>query len=1084
MATSAQADPLTRLNDHLAKTVHRALTTTRTLLLPPLPDPAVALIHQGLLKHHDAALLVVESASQLDMAHRNALTLGAAPQTTLYYPTVDPTADDLELVGHRQQVLLALAHERRTPHLVIASAAALAQPCPHPTTLMQQAHALTPGDTCDPVPLCTSLVEAGYTSSPLVQERGQVALRGGIVDVWPPQSQTPLRLDFFGDTIESIRAFNPESQHSTEAQPQALLPPCTPYGSSSAHTCTLLDHLPDNSAICWLRPDALADHLAAVRELDELPDLVDLQELQTQAANRNLSQLFIGADQPADTGSITPPCHNLPVYLPEGPVLPDQYERARKEMASLLEQHATKGFAIIMFFDTEGTREHAWKNLAPHFGPAAEARAGVLSEGAIFPQQKLVLVAESDLYGRRKTQTRRYDPTPNRLQASQGTTHRIASVDDLNYGDLVVHVEHGIGRYEGTREVMFNDKQQEVISVEYADKAHLFVPLSHAHFLSRYIGVAGRNVALHRLGGRKWARQKEEAEVAVMDMAAGLMDVQAARNLLIGHAFGTDTPWQIEFEHAFPFQETIDQIRVVADVKRDMESSRPMDRLICGDAGYGKTEVAMRAAFKAVMEHKQVCVLVPTTVLAQQHYRTFSERMSGYPVRIECLSRFTSTRQRRIIRDGMKEGAVDIVIGTHALVQEGIRFADLGLVIIDEEQRFGVKHKEKLKKLKTLVDVLTLSATPIPRTLYMSMTGVRDMSLLRTPPRERMPIETVVVKESDDAIRKAIRRELARDGQVYFLHNRVMSIEIVKTRLQQIMPKARIAVAHGQMPSHQLADVMRRFTDREADILLCTTIIESGVDIPRANTIIIDRADRFGLADLYQLRGRVGRSNRKAYAYMLLPAHGHIDSEARERIKAIRRFSALGAGFGLAMRDLELRGAGNILGAAQSGHIAAVGFGLYCQLLKRAVAQLQGEAPPPLVETEVTFDALHLTPDSPSPHSSATIPYSYIEEEPLRIQIYRRLAEASAREDVEALRSELIDRFGHPPPQTDRLLRLTELRVKAATKQVRRVDIKGQRAVILHKGQYLTFRGRFPSLSGTTIDDQMAEVSTILDTLQ
>jgi transcription-repair coupling factor (superfamily II helicase) len=929
-----------------------------------------------------------------------------------------------------------------------------------------------------------TLEQAGYTFSPLVQDRGQAAARGGIIDVWPPHAALPLRLDFFGSTLESIRAFDPTTQHSSTAIALATLTPCTPpEADDTEEPATLLDHLPKNTAICWLRPDTIADHLAQLQELDEAATHITYRELRSRAASIGSAQLFIGAERAHDRSSATPPCENLPVYLPEGPLLPDQYERARKEMGDFLESLSNEGYAILMYFDTEGTREHAWQTLAPRFGPAAEAREGVLSEGAIFPDQKLVLVAESDLYGRRKTQTRRYDPTPSRPQPKPDAGPRIGSADELTYGDLVVHLEHGIGRYEGTREVEFNGKQQEVIAVEYAEKAKLFVPLSHAHFLSRYVGVAGRNVRLHRLGAKRWSKQKEEAEAAVMDMAAGLMDVQAARNLLRGYAFGADTPWQIEFEHAFPFQETVDQIRVVEEVKHDMESTRPMDRLICGDAGYGKTEVAMRAAFKAVMEGKQVCVLVPTTVLAEQHYRTFTERMSGYPVRVECLSRFTSTRQRRIILEGMAEGAVDVVIGTHTLVQKGIRFADLGLVMIDEEQRFGVKHKERLKQLKKLVDVLTLSATPIPRTLYMSMTGVRDMSLLRTPPRERMPIETIVTKDADEAIRKAIRRELARDGQVYFLHNRVMSIEIMRTRLEQLLPKARIAVAHGQMPSRQLADVMQHFTNREVDVLLCTTIIESGVDIPRANTIIIDRADRFGLADLYQLRGRVGRSNRKAYAHLLLPAHGHIDSEARERIKAIRRFSALGAGFGLAMRDLELRGAGNILGAAQSGHIAAVGFGLYCQLLKRAVSHLQGNTPAPLVETEISFDALHLAPDSPSPHNSATIPYSYIEEEQIRIRTYRRLAEASLPSDIETLREELRDRFGALPIQTDRLLRLTELRVKAAARHVRRVDIKGTRAVILHKGQYLTSRGRFPNLKGTTIDEQIQEVSDIIEAL-
>jgi transcription-repair coupling factor (superfamily II helicase) len=500
-----------------------------------------------------------------------------------------------------------------------------------------------------------------------------------------------------------------------------------------------------------------------------------------------------------------------------------------------------------------------------------------------------------------------------------------------------------------------------------------------------------------------------------------------------------------------------------------------MDRLICGDAGYGKTEVAMRAAFKAVQDQRQVAVLVPTTVLAQQHYQTFSERMAGFGVRIEMISRFQTPAHRRRILETLAEGGTDIIIGTHALVQPGVRFSNLGLVIIDEEQRFGVAHKERLKKVKQLVDVLTLSATPIPRTLYMSMTGARDMSLLRTPPRERVPIETIMAKGTDDVIRDAIRRELARGGQVYFLHNRVVSIGRLRERLASLVPEARIEIAHGQMNAAELSGVMRRFASGEADVLLCTTIIESGLDIPHANTILIDRADRFGIADLYQLRGRVGRADRKAYAFLLLPPHGMVDSDARERIQAVRRHSGLGAGFNLAVRDMEIRGAGNILGAAQSGHISAVGFGLYCQLLQHAVARLKGEQTTPPISVELRLDFIRAVPDDSSSTTAALTP-AYVPDERLRVAIYRRMAEATSQEGLDDLALELADRFGPPPPPVQRLLAIAGLRVTAASAGIELIEVRSRKIMIRRGGEFHMENGRFPLLRAASPDNAITEL--------
>jgi transcription-repair coupling factor (superfamily II helicase) len=622
-----------------------------------------------------------------------------------------------------------------------------------------------------------------------------------------------------------------------------------------------------------------------------------------------------------------------------------------------------------------------------------------------------------------------------------------------------------------------------VLTIEYAEGTKLHVPVSQTHLLSRYVGVSKHQVHLHRLGGKRWNSEKENAERAIVDLASSLLETQAQRNILNGYSFPADTPWQHDLEAAFPYQETPDQQKVIVEVKTDMESSKPMDRLICGDAGYGKTEVAMRAAFKTVMAGKQVAVLVPTTVLAQQHFETFKERMSAYPVRIEMLSRFvTHSRQIGILKS-LAAGTLDIVIGTHALVQPGIRFRDLGLVIIDEEQRFGVAHKERLKELRRLVDVLTLTATPIPRTLYMSLTGARDMSLLQTPPRERLAIETLVAPNTDKVVREAILREINREGQVFYLHNRVMTIEMVKKRLERVIPEARMEIAHGQMAASELSSVMKRFVAGEFEVLICTTIIESGMDIPRANTILIDRADRFGIADLYQLRGRVGRSRHKAYAYLLLPSHGQVDSDARRRISAVKKYSSLSAGFNLALRDLELRGAGNLLGTAQSGHITAIGFGLYCQLLKASVARLKGQPVPPVIDVEVQLDFISLSPDASTPDNSAIIPYAYIEDERLRIAVYRKLAEMTSPEEATELEAELQDRYGAVPPPVRRLLKIAELRTVGALHGIRQIEAKEGKIMLMRDGDYLMDGKRFPRLTASTPDKQLDEVIALTKTV-
>jgi transcription-repair coupling factor (superfamily II helicase) len=693
-----------------------------------------------------------------------------------------------------------------------------------------------------------------------------------------------------------------------------------------------------------------------------------------------------------------------------------------------------------------------------------------------------------------------------------------------------VHLEHGIGRYEGMKSIPRADgTNEEVLVVVFADDARLYVPLEQSYLISRYVGVGKRNPALSTLGDGKWSKAKKSAEKAVYDYAAKLLRVHAERETARGHAFPPDNKWQHEFETSFLFKETPDQLTAIAAAKADMENERPMDRLICGDVGFGKTEVAIRAAFKAVMGGKQVAILVPTTVLAQQHYQNFRERMSDYPITVEVLSRFRTGAQQRETLQGLADGRVDIVVGTHRLISKDIVFKNLGLVVIDEEQRFGVLHKERFKEMFQLVDMLTLSATPIPRTLYLSLMGAKDMSTIETPPLNRIPTETLICPYDERIIRDAINREMARQGQVYFLHNRVQSIEKMQARIKELCPKARTVVGHGQMDEHQLEDVMQQFVSGEADVLISTTIIESGLDIPNANTIIIDRADRFGLADLYQLRGRVGRAQHKAYAYLLLPREMMTAGEARKRINAIKQYSSLGAGFKIAMRDLEIRGAGNILGTAQSGHIITIGFDLYCSLLKQAIATLKGEKARPRLEvilrtdfvvtreadystgsaaTTASATAAEVSPSQrnrrgwvpkqsapapvmaqntldldPARKAPAFLPTSYITEAQPRIQAYRRLAEVNTQEQLDALRKTWRDRFGPLPVAAENLLVMTEIKLAAAARKITQVEARDGKLILTRGGDYVQIDGKFPRLTATDPGERLREVLAMLRSL-
>ncbi|MCL2336372.1 MAG: transcription-repair coupling factor, partial [Firmicutes bacterium] len=709
---------------------------------------------------------------------------------------------------------------------------------------------------------------------------------------------------------------------------------------------------------------------------------------------------------------------------------------------------------------------------------------GQLSGGFELVNAKLVIITEGEIFGQRK----------RRRREQQGESEsRLEPFSDLKTGDYVVHVNHGIGRYQGIVPLDIGEIRKDYLLIKYAGADKLYVPTDQVGLLQKYLGAEADAPKLSKLGGAEWNRVKSRVREAVRDIAQDLLALYAARETVQGYAYGPDTVWQREFEDSFPYEETADQIKAINEVKRDMESRRTMDRLLCGDVGYGKTEVALRASFKAVMEGKQVAVLVPTTILAQQHYNTFRERFARYPVQVEMLSRFRTNREQNQIVSGLAAGRIDIVIGTHRLVQDDIAFKDLGLVVVDEEQRFGVSHKEKLKQLRHTVDVLTLTATPIPRTLHMSLVGVRDTSLLETPPENRFPVQTYVLEEGPELIREAIRRELNRDGQVYFVHNRVADLDRIAGWIKSLAPEARVMTAHGQMREESLEQIMLDFIDGAYDILVCTTIIESGLDIPNVNTLIVKEANNFGLAQLYQLRGRVGRANRLAYAYLTFRKDRVINEVAEKRMAAIREFTEFGSGYKIAMRDLEIRGAGNLLGAEQHGHIAAVGFDLYCRLLEEAVQEARGEKVEPVVETVVELPV------------EAYIPADYITDVNQKVELYRRIASLRREEEVPELEEELVDRFGDLPAAVVNLLRVARIRVVAGGLKVKAIsrqsgfyrlliaanhNLTGEQLVAIgeryrHRVKFSHTEGDFEirfkfSAAGRTQDEQLKELERFL----
>ncbi len=965
------------------------------------------------------------------------------------FAAVENILPDPEIAAERLALLTRVQREKG-PHLIVATRAALDQPAPAPAALDAAVLVLRQGKRHPLDQATAALAAAGYDRVPQVTTRGQFAVRGGIVDLFSWQAARPFRIEYFGDDIESLREFDVDTQTSVR-----------------------------NLQSVEILLEAAEQQAARVRDYVDAAHLrVEIEpEAETANADILISEGWLGENKPEEFHGSFDSCDIGDFAVGDFMLV----EAKRAQFAARLRDWRAAGFRIVIYFQTEGEIERFREIMGDTIGEI-ELLEGTLPRGFVFPDGKLVVLSGAELFGRYTTHGRR------RLQRAEQLSRNRVQIDfsELNEGDLVVHLEHGVGRFlQLTRVPSPGGEMQEALALEFANDARLYVPLEQAYLVSRYVGVGKKSPPLSSLADAKWARAKKNAAASIFDYAGKMLAVQAERETQIGYAFGSDTKWQREFEHSFPFRETPDQLTAITATKADMERPRSMDRLICGDVGFGKTEVAIRAAFKAVMEGKQVAVLAPTTVLAQQHFETFRQRMLDYPVRIEMLSRFRSQGEQRKVIELLREGGVDIVIGTHRLISGDVIFKDLGLVVIDEEQRFGVLHKEKFKELFKLVDVLTLSATPIPRTLYLSLVGVKDMSTIETPPLNRLPVETVVCGYDERIIRDAINRELDRQGQVYFLHNRVQSIEKMRDKIADLCPRARVEFGHGQMDADELESVMARFVAGKIDVLVCTTIIESGLDIPNANTIIIDRADRFGLADLYQLRGRVGRAEHKAYAYLMLPREMMTVGAARKRINAIKQYSSLGAGFRIAMRDLEIRGAGSILGTAQSGHIMAVGFDLYCQLLKQAVAQLKGEKARTRIEVEIRLDFVatneaEFIQTGPEQRVPAFIPSSYVTDPTLRIQAYRHLAEVTTRERLDRLRKEWRDRFGKFPPAVDNLLVLTEIRLSAARAALTRVEVREAKLMLTRRGDFILVGGKFPRISTERIERQLAEVLDLI----
>ncbi len=1023
----------------------------KTLLVEQLWDASKAILISLIAQATKKNILVISSSSEDklydDLAHFSLPSVVDFPSWEVLPGEEIPPSPDL--VGKRFEVLNSILTQQH-PHVILASLQAVLQKLPSKKLLNSTCHVWKKNQTLSFGTLPAFLTELGFRQVPLVADKGEFAVRGGIIDLFPLSSTDPYRLEFFGDTLEEIRTFDPISQKSTGKREELFLSSASEVAllQKEKTLCSLLDYLGPNTLLIFNDLLNLEDRYVALKSLpgaqssyfisfedflQQAQPLVThfwthqkVEELSDVRMSQKTGRAFYTGKEPLQPLSFQilnqtistkrwkHPFHPIGDYFSS---LDNQAAATADEILHTLGQPHHAQLHIEFLCSTESEKHALQERLHQQeikLPQHTDFSTGYLSGGFVIDDANFALIPTTEL-------THRLKP---RRQKWRSTAHTPASeFHALVPGDVVVHFHHGIAKYLGVEKRP--DHQgilTEYMLLEYADNSKLYVPVSQSHLVSRYIGVKEEMPTLSQLGTARWQRTRLNAQQAIMGYADQLLRMHAERVIQGGHVFGADSQDMRSFQEDFPFVETEDQLQAIAAISQDMQSPKAMDRLICGDVGYGKTEVAMRAAFKAVADgKKQVAVLVPTTVLAMQHYETFCARMANFPINIGVLSRFRSRKEILETIKKAKEGTVDIIIGTHRIISKDVQFKDLGLIIIDEEQRFGVRAKEHLKKAKVGVDCLTLSATPIPRTLYLSLIGSRDISIINTPPQDRLPIKTLLAERDSILIHNALMRELARDGQAFFIHNRVETIFRVTEELQKLLPEARIVTGHGQMSADELDSVFHAFKSGTADILVATTIIENGIDIPNANTILIDRADTFGLADLYQMRGRVGRWNRPAYAYFLIPRHASLPELTRRRLSALAEASGYGAGMKVAMRDLEIRGAGDILGTQQSGQVASIGFHLYCKLLKKAVDALKRRSSPSFTETKIEF-----------PYN-ASLPDTYINESSLRMELYHRFGEAGTNEELDALLTELKDRFGPYPEPVLWLYHLTRLRLFASS---------------------------------------------------
>ncbi len=1026
-------------------------------------------------------LIITETQDNIDRLYRDFTTFRGEneivlfpPWQTFLYGKIPPTK---EILSDRMFTLERLIHRKRS--IILTSIRALLHKILPIDAFKGATLDFAIGKEIELNNIIQSLIYSGYERVDLVEMKGDFSVRGGIIDIYPITYEMPIRIELFGDEIDSIRYFDPITQRSVTKIDSTvsvvpiseiiLTPEMINYWKEKTseiietqqsfklaneiklltekllengrfdgiegclpllykNLANLWDYLPDDTVFImddpqWLKSDAekLIDQAEQFfhDEQEKGNPAVSPQEIFTTFDN------FLSFCESKRTIYVhrrkNEKHYDFGMNTIDG--LHGNFQMFLKEM----ENWVNNGYLVNIFSDNDKQAERMKEILAERELGSIAVHIGSINTGFICDNMMLAVVSEDEMFGR-------YRKPVKRRKFKEGVP--ISSFVDLKQGDYIVHVSHGIGIYEGIEQLKVEGKLQDFIKIRYQDGDALYVPTYNLDLVHKYIGAESEKVKIDKLGGVSWERAKHKVKESARKLAKELLELYAVREAGFGHAFSPDTTWQMEFEAAFPYEETEDQLSAIEDVKNDMEKPKPMDRLICGDVGYGKTEVALRAAFKAVMDNKQVAVLVPTTILAQQHYNTFAKRFADYPINVEMLSRFRTSKEQKEIISNLASGHIDIVIGTHRLLSKDVKFKDLGLLVIDEEQRFGVLQKEKIKQMKKMVDVLTLSATPIPRTLHLAIMGARDISIINTPPENRLPIETYVMEFDKDVIRESILHEMDRGGQVFFVHNRVETIDSIADIVRNIVPEARIAVAHGQMPERQLENIMMDFINYKYDVLVCTTIIESGLDIPNVNTIIIDRADALGLAQLYQLRGRVGRDKYKAYGYLFYPSDRVITEDSQKRLRVIEEFTDLGSGFKIALRDLEIRGMGNILGAEQHGHIMTVGYDMYCKLLNEAIKELKGEQIEEDFETKIRLSI------------EAYIPDSYVPNSTQKIGLYKRIAQISDDNDMIDMIQELEDRYGKLPIQVKRLMSIAEIKQIAQKIRIKNITSSDKEVII------------------------------------